>query len=478
MSDGLDALTLGIDLGTSAVKVELLSADGRPLASGSGDHPTLGDGDAAEQRPGDWDDALSVALTALAQEAGARLSGWRDRIAAIGVAGQLPTLVCLGDAEVLGTAITWKDGRADSWARAHLSANDRRELYRRTGMPIDGRYLGPMIRCHRSELQVTTVLSAKDYLVWRLTGARITDPSTAAGYATYDLDQAAFAPDLCERWGLSSSQMPPIAASHSRAGAVTAAAAARFGLAAGIPVAVGAADSVAGGYAMTGLRPGRVSVAMGSSTIILATTFDSARDSTARCLITPHVVDRCYAMEMDLIATGTGYAWLSHLLGCQNDDLAQAAMKSPPGARGVRFYPYLGGGEQGALWDPSLRGEIAGLALAHGPSDIARAYMEGVAFEIRRCLDVIAERQPVDEVVFAGHAAARPAALRLYANALGVPVRPCSLRSSAAVGAALIARTSAGLPLMNDGLPSMTAVEPGADRGIYDQLYADYLAKS
>jgi xylulokinase len=335
-----------------------------------------------------------------------------------------------------------------------------------------------MMRCHRSELQVTTVLSAKDYLVWRLTGQRVTDPSTAAGYATYDLDRGAFATDLCERWGLSSAQMPPIAASRSRAGAVTAAAAARFGLTAGIPVAVGAADSVAGGYAMTGLRTGRVSVAMGSSTIILATTLDSARDSAARCLITPHVVEGCYALEMDLIATGTGYAWLSQLLGFRNDDLDQAAMKSVPGARGVRFYPYLGGGEQGALWNPSLRGEIAGLGLAHGPSDIARAYLEGVAFEIRRCLDVIAERQPVDEVVFAGHAAARTATLRLYANSLGVPVRPCSLRSSAAVGAALSARAVGGLPSMNDGLPSMTAVEPSADRDIYDRLYAEYLAKS
>jgi sugar (pentulose or hexulose) kinase len=477
MSDDVAPLTLGIDLGTSAVKVELLSADGLPLATGEGDHPTFGHEGAAEQRPGDWDDALAVALSELAAQARERVRKWRERVAAIGVAGQLPTLVCLADDKVIGTAITWKDARADAWAGVAIGTDERRDLYQRTGMPIDGRYLGPMHRFHRSDTRTRTVLSAKDYLVWRLTGRRVTDPSTAAGYATFDLDSNAFAADLCDRWGLSLAQMPALAAAASAAGTVTPAAAARFGLPQGIPVAVGAADSVAGGYAMTGLSSGRVSVAMGSSTIILATTNVPARDAHARCLVTPHVEPGHYALEMDLIATGTGYAWLSGLLGYGPGELDVAAGRSEPGARGLVFEPYVGGGEQGALWDPSLRGAVTGLSLSHGRDDIARAYLEGVAFEIRRCLDVIAERQPVREVVFSGHAAASAMTLRFYADALGVAVRPCALRSSAAVGAALSARALAGLRPLEHGVEVMASVEPGSAAAHYGRLYAAYRAR-
>jgi xylulokinase len=477
MSKWPSPLTLGIDLGTSAVKVELLSAEGLPLATGEGDHPTLGQDGAAEQRPADWDDALVVALSELAAQARERVGDWRERVAAIGVVGQLPTLVCLGEDDVLGTAVTWKDARADAWASTGIQSAERQELYRRTGMPIDGRYLGPMYRFHRSGTPTQTILSAKDYLVWRLTGRRVTDPSTAAGYATYDLDSGVFAEELCQRWGLTIGQMPTIVPATDEAGCVTAAASARFGLPIGVPVTAGAADSVAGGYAMTGISPGKVSIAMGSSTIILAASHSAQRDAQARCLVTPHVVPGVYGLEMDLIATGTGYAWLSRILGYGAGDMETAAARSEAGARGVVFEPYVGGGEQGALWDPSLRGAITGLSLGHDRDDIARAYLEGVAFEMRRCLDVIAEIQPVKEVVFSGHAAASAMTLRFYADALGVSVRPCALRSSAAVGAALIARPLANLVPLSQGIEAMPSVEPGPAAVGYERLYTAYLRR-
>lgn len=471
------ALTLGIDLGTSAVKVELLSEAGESLASGEGKHPTYGTDGAAEQRAEDWDDALAVALSALAGRARERVPNWRERLAAIGVAGQLPTLVCLVDGHVCGPAITWKDGRADAWSGEHIDAATRRALYRRTGMPIDGRYLGPMHRIHRTQVPADVVLSAKDYLVWRLTGTAVTDPSTAAGYATYDLDRGAFAPDLCDLWNLLPSQMPAVAPSDAAAGTVTSAAAMQLGLPPGVPVAVGAADSVAGGYAMTGLATGCVSLAMGSSTIVLATTQDATRDPAARCLVTPHLATGYYALEMDLIATGTGHAWLAGVLGFAPGELDAAAARSVCGAHGLVFEPYVGGGEQGALWDPSLRGALTGLHLRHGREDIARAYLEGVAFEIRRCLDVIAERQPVREIVFAGSATAHAATLRFYADTLGVAVRPCGLRSAAAVGAALLARPLAGLWPLHGGVEPMPAVAPGAGAVSAAALYAAYRAR-
>src|SRR5579864_3394532 len=182
-------LALGLDLGTSAFKAVLLTAEGEVLASGESPVITLSTvrGE-AEQDPTQWLSAAGDALSGLTKAIGAGEPDWRARISAIGLAGQLPTLVVLGDQGVLGRAITWKDARADASA-AQLSGARRRELYESTGMPIDGRYLAPMFhhhwRAHRAAAR--TLLSAKDYLCFALTGARATDPSTAAGYGLFDL---------------------------------------------------------------------------------------------------------------------------------------------------------------------------------------------------------------------------------------------------------------------------------------------------
>src|ERR1700722_6167245 len=123
---------------------------------------------------------------------------WTEGVSAIGLTGQRPTLVCLDETQGLGPAITWKDGRADAWASARVDAARRALMYARTGMPIDGRYLAPMLQFHfgRDLRQVRSILSAKDYLLSELTGLRLTEPSTAAGYGIYDLLERRFSKEL------------------------------------------------------------------------------------------------------------------------------------------------------------------------------------------------------------------------------------------------------------------------------------------
>ena len=111
------------------------------------------------------------------------------------------------------------------------------------------------------------MLSAKDYLVHALTGQRVTDPSTAAGYGAWMCGRACLqtlCARLCPRFP--SGSLPKISAAHSAAGPLSAAGARLLGLPAGIPVCVGAADSVSGAYAMAGLEEGIACITMGSST--------------------------------------------------------------------------------------------------------------------------------------------------------------------------------------------------------------------
>src|SRR6185295_666354 len=105
--------------------------------------------------------------------------------------------------------------------------------------------------------------------------------------------------------------------------------------------------------------------------------------------------------------TGTRFSWLCGLLGLTGEQFEARALCSPPGAHGVCFSPYLAACEQGVLWNPALRGVIHGLTLQHDPDDIARAYLEGVLFEVRRCIEVLEEAKsaPIQRVVIAGKAA-------------------------------------------------------------------------
>ncbi len=472
-----EPLVLGLDLGTSAVKVVAVgAATGTVAGAGTAAYPTYSPlPEQAEQDPADWIRAMHEAVMDLDRVLGPACPDWRVRTAAIGVTGQLPTLVCLGAGGTLGRAITWKDARADGATAARLDAAQRRAIYRQTGMPLDGRYLGPMFRHHclaRRE-QVVAILSAKDYLVLELTGERVTDPSTAAGYGVFDLEAGAFSQSLCELWQMPLDLLPPVRAAHGRAGALTARAAGTLGLPAGVPVSVGAADSVSSAFAMTGLKEGAACITMGSSTIIIDAVRAARWDPAIRYLLTPHVEPGWFGREMDLLATGTGYRWLSDLLGLAPGLLDQRAAKSPPGARGLLFTPYLAGGEQGALWNPALRGSISGLNLQHDANDLARAFLEGVCFEIRRCLEVLADTTPIQSVVVAGHLTEQHASLQMLADILGRPVRAYVGDSPAALGAALGA-----LQLIGHSEPVRAHSPPVLPREDYGALYANYLAKT
>jgi xylulokinase len=383
----------------------------------------------------------------------------------------------------MGPAITWKDGRADAWASTRVDASRRAEMYARTGMPIDGRYLAPMVQYHFADRlsEIKSILSAKDYLLFVLTGQRVTEPSTAAGFGVYDLIEGQFSKNLCEFWNLPEQVLPRLKPANSLAGPLTEAGAALLGLTAGIPVSMGAADSVCASYAMTGLDERIVSVSFGSSAVIVGSSAALRLDPAIRYLLTPHVTHAWYGREMDLLASGTGYRWLSDLFGWDDTQLDSYAALSIPGARGLCFPPYLGGGEQGALWNPRLHGAIFGLNLRHSRSDIARAYLEGVFYEVRRCVEVLAESTPVESVRVCGNIVQSTPSTQMLADILGRTVATVPDKSPAAIGAALMARYIAHDPgssvtpwsrSLKSTLPDQSAVQA------YAALYSEYVARA
>ena len=479
-------LTLGVDLGTSAVKVVALATDDAVVGEGAAGFDTdCSLPDQAEQQPADWLRAASDAMQALASDLkGSLARDWMEQVAAIGLTGQLPTLVCLDEAGPLGPAITWKDGRADAWASSRVDSARRTLMYARTGMPIDGRYLAPMLQFHFADRigAVRTILSAKDYLLSELTGLRLTEPSTAAGYGIYDLRERCFSDDLADFWHLPRALLPRIQGANTLAGPLNDAGAALLGLPAGLPVSTGAADSVCASFAMAGLDERAVSISFGSSAVVIGATAAAAArlDPAARYLLTPHVNEAWFGREMDLLAAGTGYRWLSELFTWNVGDIDRHASHSVPGAHGLYFAPYLAGGEQGALWNPRLQGALFGLSLRHSRADIARSFLEGVFFEIRRCIEVLAETAPIDAVMVSGNLVHSPSSIQMLADILHRAVGAVPDKSPAAIGAAMLARRIANLSDEFDRYTwSRPLIKPDESAAhIYAGLYHGYLARA
>ena len=484
---------LGLDLGTSGLKAIALDVCGTILARVGMAYPTHRPAaGACEQDTADWLRAVEQVLAQLGDVIA--VQRWR----AIGLSGMIPTLVTLGPTgQPNGHAITWQDGRADDLGDEFRERCGADELYRLTGQWVDGRYLLPMFgriaRADPARAAATTVIaSAKDYLFAWLTGELATDPSTAAGYGCYELEtgrwnDAAMATaadlvasaDLATRGGAGSFGGPllPAVWPSTTSRPMRAEAAAVLGCAS-IPVVLGAADSVLGALGLGVREPGQVAYIAGTSSVILGITDQLVLDPAHRFLVTPLAEPGLWGAEMDLLATGSAITWLADLLGgdLTPAGLVELAAGTDP-AQAPILLPYLNPGEQGALWDPLLHGAVIGLDLSHGREHLARALINGIVLESRRCLAVL------DETCGSGHAvemtggsAADPSFRADLADATRRQVSmPCDDSTDhSARGAALIASLA-----VDDGWPdgafpaaAVTAEPDDARAKLWDELWA------
>lgn len=428
---------VGIDLGTSGLRVVAVDTGGSVLAqvamATTTDRPEPG---AAEQSTADWWDALEQGIGALAGSVDPA------RWLAMGLSAMLPTLV-MGDPSL--PAVTWEDNRAEPEGREFVIAAGAESVYRTTGQRVDGRYLVPMaqrlIRLGLADPSVA-VMGAKDFLYRRLTARWCTDPSTATGFGLFDIHVGRWDKELVRLAGLG--PIPDVAASH-HCEPLEQRWADRWGLPR-IPVAVGAADSVLACEALGVTSPGDIGYIAGTSTVIMGVASSPAIDPAGRFLVTP-MASEGYGLEMDLVATGSAFAWMADMLGLRHatEVLDLAASAAPKDS--LTFLPYVGGGEQGALWNPDLRGVIAGLDLTTGRPDLARSLEVGLVVESKRCLDLLTDTLGhAGDIVATGSSAASDLLCQDLADACARRVRRQDADASAsAVGAALVAARGVGL---------------------------------
>lgn len=483
----MTASYVGIDLGTSAVKVIVQDAEGRALAKASRPYPTRAPQPGwAEQSPDDWWAATCAALAEALAAAGAGSGSVEVR--SVGLSGQLNGFVLLSEAEApLLPAIIWLDLRAEAETAEIGAAVDVPAL---SGNALNTICVLPKLawlRRHRPEVmaRVRRVLFVKDWLLWRLTGAVATDPSDAASSAATVPDGHAWEPRLLALAGMEEAVMPPIRLSASVGGCVTPAAAAATGLPVGTPVAVGAGDVTALAVGCGVVVPGRVTITLGTAGHVVAEGDGGADLGALGLWRLPHAVPGRGLLLGLVMSGGLSLAWLRKVLGMGGegpafDELERLAAGVPDGARGVTFVPFLEGSATPHR-RADARGAFLGLSSSHGAPEMVRAVMEGVAFAAADCIAALeAAGTEVREVRLAEGGAQSALWCAILAAAIGRPVALVAERDTSAAGAALLGRAAvegegAALPHLADAACRLARrFDPPADRSGIEAAQARY----
>ena len=322
---------LGLDLGTGSLKAIVVDGDGRTLAIATAVYPLESrHPDWSEAEAGRWWDAAVAATRQACEEAG------RPPITAIGLSGQMHGHV-LVDAtlEPLRPAILWSDGRAESQrARYEALTLDQRRRLANPFMPgVAAATLTWLAEHEPATYQAACwSLQPKDWLRTRLVaGPPVTDASDASATLLWDMPSDRWASDVIVDLGLRSTLLPPVRASTAIAGSLSPTAGEALGLAPGVPVAVGTADTSAAaiGTALV-RRPGRVQMTVGTGAQIVLLREDPAVDPTGRTHLYRSAVERQWYAMAAVQNSGLALDWVRQTLGLDWPTLFDAAPTGPP----------------------------------------------------------------------------------------------------------------------------------------------------
>lgn len=447
-------VVIGVDSSTQSTKAIFVDAlTGEVLSTGRAPHTVHGVGGARETHPEVWWDALGQAVGAGA-DALTRAGVGPDAVAAIAVAGQQHALVTLDRAgRALRPALLWNDTRSAPQAAELRNALGGPEAWSsRTGsVPVASFTSAKWLWLRRTEPRTAAECAAvrlpHDFLTERLCGTAVTDPGDASGTGWFDTCLGAYDDDLLRFLGLSSEQLPRVAATAgSRAGALTSGAAAFLGLPPGIPVAAGTGDNMA---AAVGLGLGRSGLldhpvlSLGTSGTAFAVTADRPRTDGFQQVAGFSSADGCYLPLACTLNCTLAVDKVAELLGLGRDDTA-------PGEEAV-LLPYLDGERTPDL--PGASGLLTGLRHTTTRQQLLGAAYDGTVVTLLRALDDVllaSGMDPADPTTAAlplrligGGAAGRAwreSVHRLCGRPLVLPART----EHVALGAAALAAGAAG----------------------------------
>jgi xylulokinase len=450
---------LGIDLGTSGVKLVLVDEAQRVVAQATAElevsrpRPLW-----SEQDPEAWWNAACHAMDALRQEHGRELAV----VQGIGLSGQMhgATLLDASD-RVLRPAILWNDGRSGEACRElERRLPEVREI---TGNLVMPGFTAPKLLWvaeHEPEIfaRVARVLLPKDYLRLRLSGDRAGEMSDAAGTLWLDVAKRAWSPAVLAATGLDERNMPALFEGSEATGRLRSELARRWGMKEGIVIAGGGGDQAAGAIGLGVVEPGQAFLALGTSGVLFVAGDGFAPNPSQAVHAFCHCLPGRWHQMSVVLSAASCLAWVTALTGARDEAalLAEAA-RCRPSASAPLFLPYLSG-ERTPHNDPHAKGVFFGLSHEHGRAELGWAVLEGVAFALADGqAALLAAGTRIGEVAVIGGGARSEIWGRILAAALG---RPLAYAAAAEVGPAFGAARLGRLAATGDSAAEICTPPP------------------
>ncbi len=449
-----DPLLVAIDIGTSSVRTHLMDGEGVILKTAT--RPVslaLGPDGSAEVDPRQiWQDVcllLHEILDGVPPK----------RIEAVGLASALGYIFVDRTGAPLSPALLWMDRRAVSEVQEISSRINPERLYQITGRGLDPEiFLAKLLWFRRHQPQnfkkIKTFIGIKDYVISRLTGVVGSDLTHATYTMLFDVNKREWSDEILRVFKIPRAILPKFKKAHEVAGKVASEAAIATGMPAGIPVITGASDGTVGSLAAGVSENGAAVNVSGTSDVLMTTTSHPLHDPRQRTLLNPHPVLDLWMVGGIMGTTGGVLKWFVEkfcpdLTGPDRYGLLdREAERAGIGARGLIALTGFAG-ERAPLWNPLARGVLFGFNLSHGRGEIARAFLEGVAFTIRNMVEVLNEiGADVQRIRVVGGGSVSDLWNQIRADVTQIPFERARVTEGTATGIALL--TGLGIGLYQD----------------------------
>lgn len=437
---------IGVDLGTSAVKLILMQEDGKVVKTVAKEYPlSFPNPGWSEQNPYDWYEKSAEGIRELIADVD------RQQVAGISFGGQMHGLVILDENdEVIRPAILWNDGRTTKECDYLNNVIGKDKLTKYTANIAFAGFTAPKLLWVRENepenfARIRKIMLPKDYLVYRLCGVHCTDVSDASGMLLFDVKNRCWSEEMLEICGIPKEYMAKIFESYECAGNLTKEAAQELNLTTDVKVIAGAGDNAAAAVGTGTVGDGACNISLGTSGTVFISSREFGVDENNALHSFDHADGSYHLMGCMLSAASCNKWWMDDIIGTAEYGKEQEKITDDKlGNNRVFYLPYLMG-ERSPHNDPSARATFTGMTMDTTRSDMTQAVLEGVAFAIRDSFEVAKSLGiNVTETKICGGGAKSPLWRKIIANVLNIKVCVLESEEGPALGAAMLAAVGAG----------------------------------
>lgn len=435
---------IGIDLGTSSVKLLLMDDNGKVRNIVSREYPLFFPHPGwSEQRPQDWYKESIEGVKELLQGFDAK------EVAGISFGGQMHGLVALDEKdEVIRPAILWNDGRTTKECDYLNQIIGKEKLSEYTANIAFTGFTAPKILWMRENepenfKRIKKIMLPKDYLAYKLTGTFCTDVSDASGMLLLDVGNRRWSDEMCEICHITKEMLPKVYESYECVGTVKPEIAEELGLAANVKVAAGAGDNAAAAVATGTVGDGKCNISLGTSGTIFVSSKKFGVDENNALHAFCDANGAYHLMGCMLSAASCNKWWNDEILQTKDYAKEQEQIKKL-GENHVYYLPYLMG-ERSPYNNPNARATFIGMTMDTTRADMTQAVLEGVAFALRDSFEVAKKLGlKIERTKICGGGAKSPLWKKMIANILNIKVDVLETEEGPSLGGAMLAAVACG----------------------------------